>query len=784
MASAAAAAVPWASSAELRTAANALFAAAEYSGAAAGYTAALDAAAADALPAVLALSNRAQCWLRLGAPVRALDDTWHAMRRCEAAGLTAHEAYAKVALRRAAAFEAAGAIPAGLELTAWALCRGPRAIRDGPVAGALQEAGARLYRLHDSAERSVYEYCPRPPPAACKALRPSGDAPPSRRFAGVAVLRDGVYLAGGRGLAQRSRISFGGACFDAPLGDLWRLPLPASRDASWRWERLPAPPVLSANPGPCTATAAGGHTFLLLPLASGGVWAYEPATERWRAVATPQQVPSSGVGGFACDADGTYLFILSLRCELLAVDVATGGVAQLAGSAGAPPSRLGGSLVVVDALPDEDAQPGDWDLLLCGGLDPVPNISLDDCWALRVRSSVDGLAAVGAWRRLVGEGGGVPPPPTSYGAACGTAASTGALVALVGGVSESLPGGPCECNGCGAPEVRPQLHCLRAGGLGWAPLRYTGDTPTTWAAALAPLPAEPRKLLLVCAGHNGFDDTAPSVALFQITLPVRAALAAAPSAATQPTPLRALLDADGASAVDTTSPMAQLLSAGGGGAAPPAWPGAARFLSLVDALAKAPVDAEQGWLLAWSCQGEEVWCIRACKENTPRTYLGLLHRPPRAVDLAWLLVSLCAHPAAARCRPATMHVGARCRHLLPALAPLLARLGIVARLETWQEAAAKALRHNTSAWGFNAAGTARCLACGAQRSLKKCSGCSDAPYCSKECAAADWPEHRPACVFLADCKRRMARGEPPPPPGGSVPLVCAHKRGAGHRHQL
>ena len=30
--------------------------------------------------------------------------------------------------------------------------------------------------------------------------------------------------------------------------------------------------------------------------------------------------------------------------------------------------------------------------------------------------------------------------------------------------------------------------------------------------------------------------------------------------------------------------------------------------------------------------------------------------------------------------------------------------------------------------------------------------------------------------------RRMARGEPPPPPGGAVPLICEHKRGAGHWH--
>lgn len=40
----------------------------------------------------------------------------------------------------------------------------------------------------------------------------------------------------------------------------------------------------------------------------------------------------------------------------------------------------------------------------------------------------------------------------------------------------------------------------------------------------------------------------------------------------------------------------------------------------------------------------------------------------------------------------------------------------------------------------------------------------------------DWPEHRPACVMLADYTRRMAREEPAPPQVGFVPLCCSHKR--------
>ena len=64
----------------LRIAANEKFAARDFAGAAAGYSAALE-AATDAQAAVSALSNRAACWLRLGVPVRALDDISDTARR-------------------------------------------------------------------------------------------------------------------------------------------------------------------------------------------------------------------------------------------------------------------------------------------------------------------------------------------------------------------------------------------------------------------------------------------------------------------------------------------------------------------------------------------------------------------------------------------------------------------------------------------------------------------------------------------------------------------------------
>jgi hypothetical protein len=758
----------------LRIAANEKFAARDFAGAAAGYSAALE-AATDAQAAVSALSNRAACWLRLGVPVRALDDTWAARVRAEAAGgaVLADSAYAKAILRRVAAFEALGAIPAALELVSWALVQAPAAVSRGPVAAALHSAGQRVSRADNSQARAVHEPCPRPPPAACKALKPTGDGPPSRRFSGAAVLSDGVYVAGGcgkRGPALR-------CAFEQPLADCWRLPLPPAKDGEWRWERVEAPPAFAAAPGPCVAAACGDAPLVLLPLVHGGVLAYTPADREWRVVLKDSQMPPGGVACVASDGSGAGLLLLTQRGALFRIALADGAATELAPARNSPsPPRLGGTLLVV-------ANGDDVDVLLRGGLETVGNISLDDCWALRVRTDAGGMTAVGSWRRVDGDGGGVPPPPMSYCPAVALGGNSGAVAALVGGVSEVLPGGSCASHGCHAPEIRPQLHLLRPGGAGWAPVRYTGDTPTTWASALAAMPGDAKgRLLLVCAGHNGFDDEAPTVALFQLTLPTATALAAAvPTCATPPATscVAEMLAADGPCAVDTTSPTALAVAAAMCQPRPPPWPGAAAFEAAVEALVYAPVDEADGWCVAWSAQSADFTCISVSvdEDGPARKMMGLVQRPPRAVDLAWVLLSLCSGPR--RCRPAFVHFGARCRHLLPLMMPMLARLGIVPHLEMWVEAASKSLRHKTSAWGFNGGpDTERCLACGKRPrgALKKCAGCHSAPYCSAECSTADWPEHRPACVLLADFTRRMKRGEPAPPVGGQVPLCCSHKR--------
>jgi hypothetical protein len=681
----------------------------------------------------------------------------------------------------AAAFEALGAVPQAVELVAWALNQAPPCVSRGQSAPALRFAAQRVMAADYNNARVVHEPFPRPPPAACKALKPDGAGPPSRRFAGVAVVRDGVYVAGGCG----KKTGPFGTSFEAELADCWRLPLPRPSDGEWRWEQLEVPPVFTAAGGPCVA-AACGDAFVLLPLMEGGMIACTDGV--WHTVLSHEQMPPGGVGCVASDGSPDGLLLYTNHGTLYRVALADGAVTELASAQGGPPPRLGGTMVVIDALGDAPEQPDDRDVLLRGGLEAHENISWDDCWALRVRPASGGMTAVGSWRRVDGDGGGVPPPPMSYCPAVALGGSGGAVAAMVGGVSEVLPGGACSRSGCGAPEIRPQLHLLRPGGAGWAQVRYTGDTPTTWASALAAMPGDAKgRLLLVCAGHNGYDHGAPTVALFQLTLPTATALAAAPAAATQPVVdcVAALLAADGPTTVDGASQMARMAAMTTGNATPPEWPGSKAFSALVHSLAGAPVDDSTGWAVVWSAQSEDVWCISASVDEDPpaRKVMGILNRPPRAIDLAWMFVCLCngagMPQAPQRMRPAFVHFGARCRHLLPALAPLLARLGTVPHLETWLEASAKSLRHKTSAWGFNGgAATERCIACGKRPAsgLKKCAGCHNAPYCSKQCSTDDWPEHRPACVMLADYTRRMARGEPAPPKGGFLPLCCSHKR--------
>ena len=39
-----------------------------------------------------------------------------------------------------------------------------------------------------------------------------------------------------------------------------------------------------------------------------------------------------------------------------------------------------------------------------------------------------------------------------------------------------------------------------------------------------------------------------------------------------------------------------------------------------------------------------------------------------------------------------------------------------------------------------------CIKCGSKEHLRECSRCHGIRYCSKDCQAADWSVHKPACT--------------------------------------
>ena len=45
---------------------------------------------------------------------------------------------------------------------------------------------------------------------------------------------------------------------------------------------------------------------------------------------------------------------------------------------------------------------------------------------------------------------------------------------------------------------------------------------------------------------------------------------------------------------------------------------------------------------------------------------------------------------------------------------------------------------------------ARCLGCGTQQHLKKCTRCRVARFCSDECMKSSWPAHKPNCTLWQD----------------------------------
>jgi hypothetical protein len=45
--------------------------------------------------------------------------------------------------------------------------------------------------------------------------------------------------------------------------------------------------------------------------------------------------------------------------------------------------------------------------------------------------------------------------------------------------------------------------------------------------------------------------------------------------------------------------------------------------------------------------------------------------------------------------------------------------------------------------------TLKCRNCGGTKNLMKCTSCSSAAYCSKNCQTADWPIHKMFCKMFS-----------------------------------
>jgi hypothetical protein len=330
---------------------------------------------------VLALNNRAACWLRLSKPCAALDDTWDAMAACCAPGSRVWErklqsgpgwrawtkdAYLKAILWRARAFEAAGTPLAAQADVAYGAQQ--RDAHNGALVDELARFAVSLLRRADNLPVKAHHHAPE---AVVRGRwsHPRVDAraplPPTRRGGAVAALGDWLYLYGGEALADHE-IEMS-QCFDGGefnpyaglLDDFWRLPLtqndddhaaPATPGALARWERLPTPRA-HGGPGPVHAPrgAACVEDGLLVVLAAGSLWTYASAraAPSWRSLGRPwarrrdeddddprEEQPEDIDTAFAVHGRFAYLYRASQG--LIRVCLCTGAVLRLQTAARAP----------------------------------------------------------------------------------------------------------------------------------------------------------------------------------------------------------------------------------------------------------------------------------------------------------------------------------------------------------------------------------------------------------------------------------------------------------------
>jgi hypothetical protein len=428
-------------------------------------------AGAAARELVLALNNRAACYLALRQPEAALADTGDAAAAClgprpacagrawrcrlpSGAGWAdwVRAVYAKVLLRRASAFAAAGAPLAGLPLLLWV----QRSARGTPAHAAAGAAARRLAALPSDDDAAFDDDAAR---AAAHAATRAGrwrrvdvdlraPAPPTRRKAAAAALDGYLYLFGGE-LDDRKY---------TPAGDFWRLSLQrsggegASASAPPAWERLKKPADAGGPPAALCACAhararAAAAEPLLLLVTPEAAWSFAPQAAApeaaWRRL---MRLCSPADGSEARDlqppsaltADGAELLVLRTvgagALVLHSARLADGSCSVCAfapwpgppGAPAAPPPmmtahawhdgtvlRLWGGYEIAQRPAAGRAAAGEWAALATsqGQLgDPTATMSsLHELWELPMRAPGD-AAAMAGWRRAPHDGGGGGPP--------------------------------------------------------------------------------------------------------------------------------------------------------------------------------------------------------------------------------------------------------------------------------------------------------------------------------------------------------------------------------------
>ena len=807
-----------AQAAALRAEGNALYAAASHAAASELYASAAATAqgvierggeaerAAASRELVLALNNRAACHISLKQPQRALADTSDALRACLTHGEGrawrqrlpdgpgwsdwVRDAYAKVMLRRATAFAAAGSPLAGLPPLTWV----QSCARGTSMAAQAAKAASKLLLLESDDCMEVDDVA-RAATRVGRWSRMAVDlreaAPEARVHAGVAALDGFLHVFGGTLCDEKG----------TPAGDFWRLPLSRGDGSELvRWERLTAPDKAGWPPKAPGSQQVRAHArpgggdidaqrlALLIIVTAEEVWSYTPAEGVWLRCATLWQPDHGNVDDVlptsALMANGETLLVLrwieemyssAMQLLLHTVCLSQPSSASTVRSynkwpCGAPPlmefalAWYDGERLRVWGGADKsrrenrciNASSADWaGIATDAGFGLL--VSLDEMWELPLScDDTDAGASHGPWRRSQHDGGGGPPAGRMMFAGVALPASAPAQAIVIGGISHNVP---FVYKGKTFPfRCLCDVH-VWARGEGWRRVRLPA-AGSPGAAAHPPGGSTSASLAFdhstgrafFAAGDGSGASNARSLACHVYELHIDGICGDATSAVEAAE--RAALD----KAVHSLrrGPFLYNPPDSTGTMQPPS---RESFETMLRRAAAARRDDRDIWLISWSCfaggpacddDNTDVYMLSVARQSDtsrPPFFTGVCTGPPSASDCAWALLSgMATEPGF---RPGKVRFSARTAGVLQVLLPLLDAVGVAADLETWAEAAECALAYESDPWGAPDNGHgARCVRCGAKTKLRRCAGCKRARYCSAECATADWPVHKPACAVL------------------------------------